>query len=190
MKKLILVFSGPSGAGKSTLINYLLKEFNDARLTVSHTTRKPRDGETEGISYNFVTKEQFLRMVENDEFVEHVECFGNYYGTSKKAINDVLKRKDICVLDLEYEGAYAILNDANFKNRCVGILVLPPSYNALKRRLVERNSETPESLDKRLNDSFKVKKIAQYQFVLINKEIEHSKRKIIDLVHTLKAEET
>ena len=181
MKKFILVFSGPSGAGKSTLINYLLDEFDCAGLTVSHTTRKPRAGETDGRSYHFVTKEKFLKMLENDEFVEHIECFGNYYGTSKKAINDIFQHKDICVLDLEYEGAYAILHDENFKNKCVGILVLPPSFNVLKRRLIERHSETAESLDKRLNDSFKVNKIAKYQFVLINNEIEHSKRKIIDI---------
>ena len=187
MRKLILVFSGPSGAGKSTLINYLLQNFDCAGLTVSHTTRAPREGETDGINYHFVTKEKFLNMVANDEFVEHVECFGNYYGTSKKAIDDVLKCKDICVLDLEYKGAYAILNDEKFISRCVGILVLPPSYNVLKRRLLERNSETPESLDRRLNDSFKVKKIAKYQFVLVNKEIEDSKRKIIGIVHNLRA---
>ncbi|MBQ2173913.1 MAG: guanylate kinase [Alphaproteobacteria bacterium] len=186
MKKLILVFSGPSGAGKSTMINYLLKEFDCAGLTVSHTTRMPRDGETDGISYHFVTKENFLKMVQKDEFVEFVECFGNYYGTSKMAIYDVLKHKDICILDLEYEGAYAIINNDKFKEQCVGILVLPPSYNSLKQRLMERNSETSESLDKRLNDSFKVKKIAKYQFVLINKELEISKRKIKDIVNNLK----
>ena len=189
MKKFILVFSGPSGAGKSTLINYLLQEFKEAGLTVSHTTRKPRDGETDGLSYHFVTKEKFLKMIENDEFVEHIECFGNYYGTSKMAIDDVLKHKDICILDLEYEGAYAILNDEKFKEQCFGILILPPSFNVLKQRLMERNSETPESLDKRLHDSFKIKRIAKYQFVLINKEIEHSKRKIKDIVNNLKMAE-
>ena len=188
MKKFILVFSGPSGAGKSTLINYLLQEFKEAGLTVSHTTRKPRDEETNGISYHFVTKEKFLEMVENNEFVEYVECFGNYYGTSKKAIDDVLQHKDICILDLEYEGAYAILNDERFRERCFGILVLPPSYNVLKQRLMERNSETPESLDKRLHDSFKIKRIAKYQFVLINKELEDSNRKLIDLVNIKMAE--
>lgn len=187
MKKIILVFSGPSGAGKSTLIKHLLEKFNVAGLTVSHTTRIIRETEIDGVSYHFVSHAKFAEMVKNNEFVEHVECFGNCYGTSKQAIDTVLKIKNICILDLEYEGAYAILNDKYFRDKCVGILVLPPSYSVLKQRLMARNSETPESLAKRLNDSFKVARIAKYQFVLINTELERSKQKLEAFVSELMA---
>ncbi len=188
MRKTILVFSGPSGAGKSTLIEHLLKNFGEAGLVVSHTTRRPRETEVDGVNYHFVSHEKFTEMMINDEFVEHIECFRNCYGTSKQAIDYVLQNKDICVLDLEYNGAYTILNDEHFKDRCIGILVLPPSYKVLKQRLMGRNSETQESLNKRLDDSFKISKIAKYQVVLINKELEHSKQKITDLVRELKVE--
>lgn len=185
MRKIILVFSGPSGAGKSTLIEHLLKNFDEAGLTVSHTTRSPRETEVDGVNYHFVSHERFAEMMKNGEFVEHVKCFENCYGTSKQAIDDVLQNKDICVLDLEYNGAYTILNDENFKDVCVGILVLPPSYKVLKQRLMNRNSETQESLNKRLNDSFKISKIAKYQVVLINKKLEYSKQQITQLVREL-----
>ena len=182
MKKLIVVISGPSGAGKSTLIKYLLEEFDNIGLTVSHTTRSPRDTEKEGVNYYFVNKGTFEDMIQNDEFIEYVQCFDNYYGTSHISVNNVLNQKDICILDLDYEGAYKLLSNKLYKQQCVGILVLPPSLKILRERLNERKSETPKSLNKRIKESFIVSRIASYHHVIINNDLNISKYQIKQII--------
>ncbi len=182
MKKLILVFSGPSGAGKSTLINHLLEKYDSAGLTVSHTTRAARENEKDGNDYHFITHDEFEKMVKNNEFVEHVFCYGNRYGTSKKAIEEVLSKKDICVLDLEFEGAQNVLSNKIFDCECIGILVLPPSLKTLRKRLKNRHSETEESLECRLTESFKADKIAKYHHVIINADLERAKLELTKII--------
>ena len=182
MKKLILVFSGPSGAGKSTLINYLLENLDSVGLTVSHTTRAPRKLEKSGVDYHFVSHDEFERMASRGDFIEHVSCYGNRYGTSKKSVENVLDNKDICILDLEFEGAHGVLENKTLESECIGILVLPPSLKTLKQRLSDRKTETEESLNTRLIESFKVDKIAKYHHVIINRNLEDSKRELIDIV--------
>ena len=179
MKKLIIVFSGPSGAGKSTLTEYLLERLDSIGLTVSHTTRLPRESELDGCHYHFVKEAKFKDMIANDEFVEYTMCYENYYGTSKESITRVLATKDICVLDLEYEGAYKMLMEEHINATKVGILVLPPSLSTLRRRLSERNTETAGSLKKRLNDAFTPQKIAKYTHVIINKDLNTSQQELL-----------
>ena len=178
MRKIVIVFSGPSGAGKSTLISYLLDNYQNAGLTVSHTTRKPRIGERNGGDYYYVSKNEFQDMVNADEFIEYVTCYGNMYGTSKKSIELVLKHKNICILDLDYEGAYKVLETNLLPYECFGILVLPPSIETLKRRLIARHSENEHELTIRLNNSFSVNLIANYEHVIINDDLEMSKQHI------------
>ena len=190
MKKLVLVFSGPSGAGKSTLINYLLENLDSVGLTVSHTTRATRFLEKSGIDYHFVTHDEFEQMAQNEEFVEHVSCYGNRYGTSKKAIKDVLENKDVCVLDLEFEGAHNVLSNKIIDYESIGILVLPPSLKTLKNRLNNRGTETAESFEQRLIDSFKADKIAKYHYVIINRDLEESKKELMEIMKKLTASES
>ncbi len=185
MSKTILVFSGPSGAGKSTLIKHLLSNLKSADLTVSCTTRPPREGERNGVDYHFVTHDEFEKLVKGNKFIEHVNCYGNRYGTLKKAVNDVLDKNEFCILDLDFKGAYNVLSNKIFKFNCFGILVLPPSLKTLKHRLQNRNSETIESLNLRLNDSFQQKQIAKYDFVIINKNLEKATSELINIIHSL-----
>ena len=182
MNKVIVVISGPSGAGKSTLIKYLIDEFDDAGLTVSHTTRLRRKTEKDGIDYHFVSKDIFEDMIKNDEFIEYVQCFDNYYGTTHISVYSVLNQTNICILDLNYEGAYKLLSKSLFETRCVGILVLPPSLKTLRARLQGRNSETPQSLNKRIEESFLVRRIAPYNHVIINKDLDISKYLINNII--------
>lgn len=101
-----IVISGPSGAGKSTILKRLFDEFPDKfGFSVSHTTRGPRGSEKDGVEYNFVTKEEFLDLVEKKGFVEHAQFGSNYYGTSIKAVNDIAEKGRICVLDIEMEAS-------------------------------------------------------------------------------------
>ena len=175
MNKTIIVFSGPSGAGKSTLIKYILEEFKSASLVISCTTRPPRDTEQHAVDYYFVSNEQFDNFIQNDDFIEHVSCYGNRYGTLKRSVQDILEKFDICILDLDYNGAYNVLSNKMFDHKILGVLILPPSLNTLKSRLLNRNSETDNSLNIRLKESFTPKQIAKYDHVVINKDIAESK---------------
>ena len=185
MKKAVIVFSGPSGAGKSTLINYLLDNYNEAGLTTSHTTRKPRIGEKDGVDYYYVSQDAFQDMVNAGEFIEYVKCYGNMYGTSKKAIDIVLYNKNICILDLDYEGAYKVLENNLLPYKCFGILILPPSIETLKKRLIERNSENEHELATRLTNSFQIRLIANYKYVIINDDLDISKKCIDNILTSL-----
>jgi guanylate kinase len=144
-----IVFCGPSGAGKSTLLKKLMAEFPKAfAFSVSHTTRNPRAGEVDGKDYNFTTKEEMVRKIEAGDFLEHAQFSGNYYGTSKEAVSDVLNSGRICALDVDIQG---VINLKKTNLNPIFIFVKPPSIHELERRLVERKTETEESLKKRLD---------------------------------------
>lgn len=144
-----VVVCGPSGSGKSTLLNRLFKEFpNTFGFSVSHTTRKPRPGEEDGVHYNFVEREVMEAAVANDEFIESAIFSGNMYGTSKEAVRKVQGAGKVCILDIEPQGVEQVkktdLNPILIYNN-------PPSIEALEERLRKRNTETEETLKKRLD---------------------------------------
>lgn len=144
-----VVFCGPSGSGKSTLLKRLFKEFpRTFGFSVSHTTRKPRPGEEDGVHYNFVSHEEMKAAIERGEFIETAVFSGNTYGTSKKAIEKVQQDGKVCVLDIEIEGVKQVKN-SHFN--AIYIFIQPPSIEELEKRLRLRNTETEESLRKRLN---------------------------------------
>ncbi|EDQ86596.1 uncharacterized protein MONBRDRAFT_33796 [Monosiga brevicollis MX1] len=146
-----IVVSGPSGAGKSTFLKRLFKEFPDVfALSVSHTTRKPRTGEQDGVDYHFTEREVMEQMIASDEFVEHAQFGGNLYGTSKRAISDVAAQNRICILDIERQGCE---NVRNLDMQPLFVFVQPPSVEVLEQRLRSRNTETEESLQKRLAEA-------------------------------------
>ena len=143
-----VVVCGPSGSGKSTLLNRLFKEFpNTFGFSVSHTTRKPRPGEQDGVHYNFVSREEMEKAIANDEFIESAVFGGNMYGTSKAAVRKVQSAGKVCILDIEPQGVEQVK-----KTDLNPILIFnnPPSVEALEQRLRKRNTETEETLKKRL----------------------------------------
>ncbi|XP_055595196.1 uncharacterized protein LOC129745858 isoform X2 [Uranotaenia lowii] len=145
-----LVICGPSGSGKSTLLKKLFKEFPETfGFSVSHTTRKPRPGEENGIHYHFVSVEEMQSAIENGEFIETAVFSGNMYGTSKKAVENVQHQGKVCVLDIEIEGVKQVRNSERLNPLLV--FINPPSIEELERRLRGRKTETEESLQKRLN---------------------------------------
>ncbi|EDV95803.1 guanylate kinase [Drosophila grimshawi] len=144
-----LVLCGPSGSGKSTLLKRLFAEFPEMfGFSVSHTTRRPRDGEEHGIHYYFVSRPDMELAIANDEFIETAEFSGNMYGTSKEAVRDIQSKGRVCILDIEQKGVEQIrrtdLNPILIYNN-------PPSIEELEQRLRKRGTETEESLRKRLN---------------------------------------
>ncbi|XP_039266459.1 guanylate kinase-like [Styela clava] len=171
-----VVISGPSGAGKSTLLRKLFQEYpNTFAFSVSHTTRKKRDGETDGIQYHFTTVERMKEEIEKGLFVEYTNFSGNYYGTSKSAIKEVLDTNKICILDIDEQGVRNIKeSDIN----AVFIFIKPPSMDELRRRLTSRGTETQESLERRMSTaessiSFS-EKPGVYDFVLENGDLNQS----------------
>ncbi|XP_061402673.1 guanylate kinase [Musca vetustissima] len=144
-----VVVCGPSGSGKSTLLNRLFKEFpNTFGFSVSHTTRKPRPGEEDGVHYNFVERDVMEKAIANGEFIESATFSGNMYGTSKEAVRKVQSAGKVCILDIEPQGVEQVK-----KTDLNPILIFnnPPSIEALEERLRKRNTETEETLKKRLD---------------------------------------
>ncbi|XP_007906432.1 guanylate kinase isoform X1 [Callorhinchus milii] len=146
-----VVLSGPSGAGKSTLLKRLLQEFEGMfGFSVSHTTRNPRPGEEDGKDYHFVSREEMLRGIQAGEFIESAEFSGNIYGTSKAAVQAVQAKNQICILDVDMQG---VKNIKKTELNPIYISIQPPSFEVLEKRLKDRNTETLESLAKRLSEA-------------------------------------
>jgi guanylate kinase len=144
-----IVFCGPSGSGKSTLLKKLMSEYPTAfAFSVSHTTRKPRNGEINGRDYHFVERDDMLKSISMNDFIENAEFSGNLYGTSKKAVEDVISSGRICVLDIDVQGVKS-LKKTNFNP--IYIFIKPPGIEELEKRLRDRGTETEASLQKRLS---------------------------------------
>lgn len=172
-----VVFCGPSGSGKSTLLRRLMNEFPEAfAFSVSHTTRKPRPGEENGREYHFVTRDEMLKAIENNEFLEYAEFSGNIYGTSKKAVQTVLESGKICALDVDIQGVKS-LKKSNLNP--IYCFVKPPSLEVLEKRLKERGTENSESLRKRLDTAkieleFEKLEPNAFDYTIVNDELEQS----------------
>ena len=143
-----IVFVGPSGIGKGTIIGKLRELYPDRfAFSISHTSRQPREGETNGVQYHFVTREKFEEMIKNGELLEYTQVHGNYYGTSFEAIHAVEATGKICILDINIDGAIAVYKS---EMKPFIILLKPTSFDALERRLRGRGTETEEQIQKRL----------------------------------------
>ena len=171
-KGLLLVVSGPSGAGKGTICKALLNKNDQIKLSVSATTRKPRNGEVHGVNYFFIEKEEFTKMIENGEFLDHAQIYDNFYGTPKAAIIECLEKGQDVILEIEMQGARQI---KEVYPEGVFIFVLPPSLQELKSRIVGRGTETQEEIEKRFSCAFEeINQIVNYDYFIVNEDIEKS----------------
>ena len=171
-KGLLLVVSGPSGAGKGTICKALLNKNDQIKLSVSATTRKPRNGEVHGVNYFFIEKEEFTKMIENGEFLEYAQIYDNFYGTPKAAIIECLEKGQDVILEIEMQGARQI---KEVYPEGVFIFVLPPSLEELKSRIVGRGTETQEEIETRFSCAFEeINQIVNYDYFIVNEDIEKS----------------
>ncbi|THH13042.1 hypothetical protein EW146_g7138 [Bondarzewia mesenterica] len=171
-----LVLSGPSGAGKSTLLQRLFAEFPDKfAFSVSHTTRSPRPGETDGKQYHFVSRDSFLQLIDQGAFIEHAEFSGNFYGTSFQAVNSISDLGRRCILDIEVQGVRQIKNTSL---NPVYLFVSPPSLATLRSRLVARGTESQAAVDKRmktaLNEISYAKEPGPHDVVIVNDDLDRA----------------
>src|SRR2546423_5640956 len=150
----LFIVSGPSGAGKTTLINRVRNQLSPIGInlyfSVSHTTRNPRQGEGEGRNYYFVTDAHFAQMIERGEFLEWAHVHAHRYGTSKAEVVGRLDNGEDVILDIDYQGAKQIAEDADLKSRSLNVFIFPPSIEALDRRLRDRGLNTEAEIELRL----------------------------------------
>jgi guanylate kinase len=172
----LFIIAAPSGAGKSTLIKSILAKSTEQQamqLSVSHTTRKPRPGETNGIEYHFVDHAEFEAMIEQDAFYEYAEVFGNYYGTSKAAISDKLDQGIDVFLDIDWQGARQIKQQ---NPDVIGIFITPPSISALEERLTGRGQDSAEVIAGRMAEAkSEMSHYNEFDFVVVNDDLEQAK---------------
>ncbi len=169
VKGKLVVVSGPSGVGKGTIVKTLVSRRNDVVESVSCTTRAPRKGEVHGREYYFLTKEEFLKRIKENDFLEYDEHFGNYYGTPKSFVRETLKEKSV-ILEIDVVGG---LNAKKEFSECVLVMIVPPSLEELKRRLIARNSETEAEIENRLSRlEYELSQQDKYDFIIVNDDLE------------------
>jgi guanylate kinase len=177
---LLIVISGPSGAGKGTLCKALLSKNRELNISVSATTRLPRNGEINGINYFFIDNEKFENMIKDDEFLEYARVYDNYYGTPKSNVESLLEQGKDVILEIDIQGA---LNVKKSYDDGVFIFIIPPSMGELKNRIKKRGSETEESLLKRFKAAYKeMNYISKYNYVVINDTVESAVRKLESII--------
>ena len=169
-KGILLVLSGFSGSGKGTVLKELMKKYDNYVFSVSATTRTPRKGEQDGVDYFFVTKERFNEMIENDELVEHACYVGNYYGTPRKYVEDMLAEGKNVILDIEVQGA---LNIKSKYPDALLMFVMPPSVREIERRLINRNTEDIDVIRKRmLRGAVEIGAVSEYDYLVVNDNLD------------------
>ncbi len=171
----LLVISAPSGAGKTTLLKRILADTPGIGFSVSHTTRQPRPGEREGVEYHFVDQEEFLRLREAGDFLEWAEVHGNFYGTSRSAVQKALERGEDILLDIDVQGARQLRDAGEVPG--VFIFIAPPSARALEQRLKDRNTDDPGVIALRLENARQEMKEADwYDYLVVNDILEEAEK--------------
>ena len=192
-KPLFIVISAPSGCGKSTLIDMLLQEYPDIVYSISCTTRDPRGEEEDGLDYHFLGKERFEELIAENAFIEYASVHGNYYGTLKSPIEEVLAEGNSMIMDIDVQGAAKVRdyvrslpNTDPMKIGYVDIFIDPPSMEELRARLEGRGTDSPEVIDKRLaNAEGEIQRAGEYMFRVTNDDLGIAYKRLCDLIDAL-----
>ena len=192
-KPLFIVMSAPSGCGKSTLIDMLLQEYHDIVYSISCTTREPRGEEEDGLDYHFLTKARFEELLAENAFIEHAAVHGNYYGTLKSPIAEVLAEGNSMILDIDVQGAAKVReyvrslpNTDAMKIGYVDIFINPPSLEELRSRLEGRGTDAPAVIEKRLaNAEGEMARAGEYMYRVVNDDLGVCYRRLCDLIDAL-----
>lgn len=172
----LIVISGPSGAGKGTIIKEVVNDLANLELSTSYTSRKPRGKEENGNEYFFVSKEKFEEMINNNEFLEYAEYSSNYYGTSKSFVNNLLDKGQDVILEIEVQGALQI---KNMIEDSIFIFIVPPTMKELRRRLVNRQTDSKEQIFNRFKTAYKeINEYAKYNYVVANDNLLEAVEKV------------
>ncbi|MDR1952337.1 MAG: guanylate kinase [Elusimicrobiota bacterium] len=179
----IIVVSAPSGAGKTTICNEIIKTDKNTIYSISYTTRKPRDGEKNGVEYFFTSSDNFLKMIKNDKFIEWAKVYDNYYGTPKFFLQRIIKSGKNILLDVDVQGAMKIRK--YFPKACM-IFIKVPTIKALKERLIKRGQDKPDIIKKRIaNAKTELKYINKYDYIVVNDNLRQSVEAVKSIIKSL-----
>ena len=171
MRNVLIVLSGPSGVGKGTIAKKLVERNENISLSISCTTRSPRDGEVNGREYFFIDKQKFIEKIDKDGFLEYSNHFENYYGTPKDFVMDKLETKDV-LLEIDVNGG---LNVKKSYQDALLIMITPPSVDELEKRLIHRNTESLEKIKLRMQRiDYELEKASLYDYTVINDDLEQA----------------
>jgi len=171
----------PSGAGKTSLVSALLERESNIRLSISYTTRAPRQGETDGREYHFIARAEFERMIAAGDFLEHANVYGNYYGTSRRWIEDQIAGDHDVLLEIDWQGAKQL---RGLFPHMVGVFILPPSLEELRRRLQVRGKDSPEAIEKRMASAREeISHVLEFEYIIVNERFDSALEDLISIVH-------
>jgi guanylate kinase len=172
----LFIISAPSGAGKTSLVSALLKTNQQISLSISYTTRAPRPGEVNGKDYHFVSRDMFLQMTQNGDFLESAEVYGNLYGTSQPWIEQQLASGRDILLEIDWQGAAQV---RKLMSHAISIFILPPSLDALETRLKGRGQDSAEVISRRLHAAQEdISHVAEFDYVIINDKLDEALRQL------------
>ena len=178
-KNKLFIISAASGAGKTTIVKELLKKCSNLKVSISHTTRKPRPSEVNGKDYFFTEITEFEKMIEEGLFLEYAHCHGNFYGTSKKSVHSLLENGTDVILEIDWQGAHSI---KKIFPEAVSIFIMPPSLEILKERLIERNQDSLEVIETRMQSAEEeISHANEFDYVTINEELTHTVSELMKL---------
>lgn len=185
---MLYIISAPSGAGKTSLVKALLEETDFIEVSVSYTTRTKRRGEREGIDYHYVSHDTFKEMIEDDQFIEHAEVFGNFYGTSKQRIKEKLHAGIDIILEIDWQGAQQVRQQFE---HCTTIFVLPPSRHELLSRLNERGQDDVEVIKKRMDEATEqMSHYKEFEYLIVNDQFAHALGELKALIYAYRLRQT
>jgi len=176
----LYVISAASGAGKTSLVAAVLEQLSDIEVSVSHTTRAPREGEIDGVNYHFVDTETFQSMVEASEFFESATVFGNMYGTSRQHIQEQLQRGKDVILEIDWQGARQI---RQLVSDCKSIYIVPPSITALRERLTSRGQDDESIIEKRMREAVsEMSHYAEFDYLVVNDDFDEARDNLAAII--------
>ena len=179
-ENIMVILSSPSGVGKTTLTKKIQQKYPNFKISVSHTTRIPRSNEVDGVDYHFVSKESFKKLIDQNQFYEYAKIFENYYGTLRKTVDEDIISNDL-IFDIDWQGTKQLSQFNNLK--LIKIYLIPDSKEELKKRLIKRDQNTKEEVDKRYK-SFNedVKHWNDYDYIIINKNLDICFKQIENII--------
>ncbi len=179
-ENILVILSSPSGVGKTTLTKKIQQKYQSFKISVSHTTRPPRSNEVDGVDYHFTNKKKFEELIKTNKFYEYAKIFENYYGTLKKNVDEIIKKNDI-LFDIDWQGTKQLSKFSHLK--LIKIFLITSNKQELKNRLLKRNQNTTDEINKRFNSFDEdVKHWKDYDYIIINENLETCFKQIENII--------